>query len=312
MTFFFAGFLILLAAFFVFLYFHGQDNYCLTGAFLADKPSVATVSKFQKDYGKKPALVLIFLDWGKYPDAGVVRNVYESGSALVVTWEPWRALQKKAIDYDALLAGKDDVYIREFALKLKAVGNPVFLRFAHEMNGDWYPWSGQKIGGDKYQRIFRHVREIFDQVGAGNTHWIFSVNAENIPKTNTYESCYPGNRFVDDIGLDGYNWGTVQPWSRWRSFRDIFSGIYHDVRKRYSKPVMITEFSSTSRGGDKARWVEEALRDVKKMKAIKGLILFNFDKETDWYFPPQSTCGQKLKQGLSDPYFLEVKERALS
>jgi mannan endo-1,4-beta-mannosidase len=279
---------------------------CSTGAFLADKPTAAAIKKFTDDYGKRPALILIFLDWGMFPDEAVVRDVYSSGSVLVVTWEPWHAAEKKAIDFSALLAGKDDAYIREFALRLKAIGKPVLLRFAHEMNGDWYPWSGTKIGKEVYAGMFRYIRDVFDDTGVRNVRWVFSINAENVPPENVYADCYPGDRYVDYIGLDGYNWGTTQSWSRWRSFKEIFHGVYEDVVRRYKKPVILSEFSSTSTGGNKALWIEDALREIKKMSKVKGFILFNIDKETDWWFPPEALSGQGLKAGLADSYFLET------
>lgn len=300
--------LVFLAASFFLRHFHGQSGSCLTGAFLADRPTAASIEQFKADYGKRPALVMIFLDWGKFPDEAVVRDVYGAGSRLMITWEPWRAVQRSAIDYDALLAGKDDEYIREFALKLKAIGKPVYLRFAHEMNGDWYPWAGIKIGPEKYQKIFRYARKIFDEVGAGNVRWVFSINAENVPPENTYAACYPGERFVDYLGIDGYNWGSTQSWSRWRNFSEIFSGVYQEVVRRYRKPVIITEFSSASSGGDKAGWIGAALEAMKKMPAVRGFILFNVGKETDWRFPPDGASGQKLKAGLQEPYFLEARE----
>lgn len=281
---------------------------CLTGAFLADKPTAASIEKFSADYGKRPALILIFLDWGKYPEESVIRDVEEAGSRLMITWEPWDASQKAGIDYDAVLDGEDDAYIREFALRLKAIGGPVFLRFAHEMNGDWYPWAGQKMGVEKYRKLFRYVHGVFEGVQAQNVRWVFSINAENVPASNTYDLCYPGDRFVDCIGLDGYNWGTTRSWSRWRSFKEIFLGVYQDVLKRYRKPVILSEFSTTSSGGDKALWIGDAFETIKKMPEVNGFILFNADKETDWRFSPDVASGQKLKAGLSDPYFREARE----
>jgi hypothetical protein len=284
---------------------------CFVGAFLGDIPSAESIDRFQKEYGKKSFLVLTFLDWGKYPAESMIRDVYALDCMLMVTWEPWVAATQKGIDYDALLAGKEDGYIRTFALQMKSIGKTVFLRFAHEMNGDWYPWAGTRIGGAKYQRLFRHVRNIFDQVGAGNVRWVFSVNAENIPRENVSAGCYPGDRYVDYIGLDGYNWGSTRAWSRWRSFKDIFSGVYGDVVRRYKKPVIISEFGSTSSGGDKASWIEGALQTMRQMPAVKGFILFNVNKETDWRFPPDISSGQKLKSGLANPYFQEVPKGSL-
>ncbi|MFH0986334.1 MAG: glycosyl hydrolase [Candidatus Omnitrophota bacterium] len=285
---------------------------CWIGAFFADVPLTEDIDRFQEDYGKKPAVVLIFLDWEKYPLESVVKEVYGQGGVLMITWEPWDAPTQKGIDYDALLSGKEDAYIRAFALKLKSIGKPVLLRFAHEMNGDWYPWSGQKIGGEKYQRLFRYVRKIFEETRADNVRWLFSINAENVPPENAYDLCYPGGRFVDYVGLDGYNWGTMRSWSQWRSFSDIFSEVYQDVLRRYSKPVIISEFGSTSAGGDKAFWIEEALKEMRRMPAVKGWVLFNVDKETDWRFLPDSPSGRKLKAGLEDSYFLEAVGAHLS
>jgi len=276
---------------------------CLTGAFLENRPTVASIEQFEADYGKRPAVVLVFLDWGKYPDETVIRDVYGSGSVLMITWEPWVASQKAAIDYGALLGGKDNAYIREFALRLKAIGKPVLLRFAHEMNGDWYPWSASKIGKETYMEMFRHVRKVFDEAGVSNVRWVFSINAENVPRENDYGRCYPGDRFVDYIGLDGYNWGPTQPWSRWRSFKDLFSGVYGEVVKRYQKPVMISEFGTTSTGGDKAHWIDEALTEVKSMPAVRALVFFNVDKETDWKVASGSEAGRALKNSLADSYF---------
>jgi len=283
-----------------------QGKGCATGAFLADKPSAALIEKFAADYGKRPALTLIFLDWGKFPDDAVVRDVYASGSVLMVTWEPWDAVRKSGINYRALLGGEQDAYIREFASRLRAIEKPVFLRFAHEMNGDWYPWAGSKIGAGTYAAIFRYVRKLFDEAGARNVRWVFSINTENVPPENTFEECYPGDPYVDYIGLDGYNWGVVQAWSRWQSFRDIFLSAYKKVVHRYRKPVIISEFSSTSTGGDKALWIKNALLELRRMPEVKGFILFNVDKETDWWFPPAALSGQQLKTGFQDTYFIEA------
>lgn len=105
--------------------------------------------------------------------------------------------------------------------------------------------------------------------------------------------------------MDGYNWGTVQPWSRWRSFEGIFSQVYEEVIRRFRKPVIISEMSSTSAGGDKAGWITNAMQAVQPMTEVKGLIVFNVDKETDWRFWPGTSAGAKLKEGFLNPYFKE-------
>lgn len=285
------------------LRFPKSENHCWTGAFLADRPTAALVRQFSLDYGKGPAVVLMFLDWDRYPDESVLDDLDAAGSVPMVTWEPWNAETQRGLDWGALLAGDFDPYVQKFALRLKAYGKPVFLRFAHEMNGDWYPWAGQSMGPGIYQNVYRHIWRIFSDAGAENVRWVFSINAENVPAENDYASCYPGDSFVDYIGLDGYNWGTTQSWSSWKGFDSIFGDVYEDVIRAYGKPVILSEFGSTSAGGDKARWIAEALDQIRMMPEIKGFVLFNIDKETDWRFVPGSLAGEALRRAIASSYF---------
>ncbi len=286
-------------------YARNSKQYCLTGAFLSDKPTKKDIVDFKNKYGKKPFLVMIFVDWDRFIDNGIIRDVYSSDCVLFVTWEPWHAMGKKGINYDELLSGKWDKYIKNFASKLKGINKPVFLRFAHEMNGNWYPWSGAHLGKDKYKALYRHVKDVFDEINTTNVKWVFSINWEDVPKENNYILHYPGDEYVDYVGIDGYNWGNTKSWSRWMSFKEIFETRYDEVVNNVEKPVWISEFSSTSSGGDKTIWIKEAMNDIKYMEKIKGFVLFNVDKETDWSFSAERTSGKEFKSQLGTNYFRE-------
>ncbi|NQT22509.1 MAG: hypothetical protein HQ579_03620 [Candidatus Omnitrophica bacterium] len=281
-----------------------KKDYCLTGAFLADRPNRIDITDFKRNYGKNPFFVMIFIDWSNFVDKQILEDVYSSKCVLIITWEPWRADSKEGIDFERIIDGSYDDYIASFARSLKTISGPIFLRFAHEMNGDWYPWSGITIGSDKYIKAFRHIKSLFDKVGATNVKWIFSVNWQNVPlEGNDYEDYYPGDKYVDYVGIDGYNWGDTKSWSRWLSFSDIFSSIYKRINRKFNKPILITEFSSASSGGNKALWIKDAISSIKTMKKIKGFVVFNVDKETDWSFPPESDWGKELEKQLKSPYF---------
>ncbi len=280
-----------------------QEQGCFTGAFIADNPTKSDLKDFKDSYGRMPYLVMIFIDWESYPDENVLNDIYKSGSKAIITWEPWRSYNKEPIDYKGLLAGSYDEYINAFALRLKNIKEDVFLRFAHEANGNWYPWSADKLGNDAYVAIFRHIKDIFDKEGVDNVKWVFSINWENVPKANDYKLFYPGADYVDYIGIDGYNWGNAKNWSKWLSFQEIFSNAYSETTKFYGKPVIISEFSSTSTGGDKAKWIKDAMLSIKKMGRIRGFVIFNLDKEQDWSFPAEEASGKAFKAQLDDPYF---------
>jgi len=286
-----------------------EELYCLTGAFIADRPLKEDILEFKNAYGKKPFIVLVFLDWGRFVDNGVIEDVYGEDCRLMVTWEPWHAQIKTAIDYDGILRGEDDTYITAFAEKLKNIGKPLFLRFAHEMNGDWYPWSGLRVGAEKYVEVYRYIKDMFDAAGANNVKWVFSINSEDAPRTaeNGFLKYYPGDEYADFVGIDGYNWGDTKPWSKWTTFEEIFKKCYTKVTVNINKPVIISEFSSAETGGDKALWIKEAVRCVKKWKRVKAFILFNVDKEAKWNFSAGTKEAEELKEQLADLYFRDIK-----
>ncbi len=280
----------------------GGKEYRPTGT--VDAGYKGAVWQVRDSYGKKPFLVMVFADWGSFVGEEVIRDVYRQGCALFISWEPWQAIRKQGIDYDRLLSGEYDKYIVDFATGLRAIEKEVFVRFAHEMNGNWYPWSGTRTGSDKYVAIYRYVKDVFDEVDATNVKWVLSVNWEDVPKKNNhFVLYYPGDEYVDYVGIDGYNWGNAESWSRWMSFKDIFEERYRQIAAHFKKPVMITEFSSTSSGGNKAKWIREAMNDIKRMQKIRAFVLFNVDKETDWSFPAGGDSGKELRRQLEDDYF---------
>jgi hypothetical protein len=74
-----------------------------------------------------------------YMDAAVSR-----GGMPLVSWEPWKfgaGLDQREYALRNILSGQHDAYIRNWARAAAAWGKPFFLRFAHEMNGDWTTWS---------------------------------------------------------------------------------------------------------------------------------------------------------------------------
>jgi len=288
----------------------GPGPHCLTGAFLADTPVREHITAFQKNFGKKPFLVMVFVDWNNFVDNKTVEDINSEDCSLFITWEPWQAVEKKGIDYNRLLTGEYDRYITGFAEQLKTLDNDVYIRFAHEMNGNWYPWSGVKIGRNKYIAVYRYIKDLCDKTvksGSNRLKWVFSVNWQDVPEeNNSFIQYYPGDEYVDYIGIDGYNWGDSGSWSGWQSFRKIFRTRYRQIMRHFNKPVIITEFSSTSSGGDKAVWISRAMTDIGKMPGIKAFILFNVDKETDWSFPAETDWGRQLKEKLKNPYFKDT------
>ena len=221
-----------------------------------------------------------------------------SGRTPLLTWEPWRppsnatpepgkTADQPAFRLSRIAAGEYDTYVRSFARALAAWGKPLYLRPMHEMNGTWYPWGGTVNGNTPaaFRRAWRHLHDLFAEEGATNVRWVFCVNADDVPASNHFERYYPGERYVDVLALDGYNWGSSFPqYGGWREFDTIFHRPYLRLARLGSQPIWITEVASASDGGNKATWVRDMFRVTRgaRYTRLQALVWFDVDKELDW------------------------------
>ena len=193
----------------------------------------------------------------------------------MITW------QSKRPKLDDIIAGRHDTYIKTWATGLRDLRGEVYLRIFPEMNGDWVSWHGNP---EKLKRAWVHIVTLFQAEGASNVKWVWAPNITDWPRTleNRLENYYPGDAYVDIIGLDGYNWGTVRDWSSWTQFEDLFARPYLRVTALSdSRPVWITEIASAERGGDKGEWID-AMLSSNAFPRIEAVVWFNERKEADW------------------------------
>ena len=91
------------------------------------------------------------------------------------------------------------------------------------MNGDWYPWAVGAPGGsaEDYVAAYRRVRGMFDDAGAKHVEWVWCPNVIVNGDAEAISRCYPGDDFVDIVGVDGYNFGDL-PGHRWTEPAELF------------------------------------------------------------------------------------------
>jgi hypothetical protein len=282
------------------------------GVFVDELPwNFQYLDNFSTLVGRKPGIAHWFQDWAtpdhmefdpSYMDAAISR-----GAMPLVTWEPWKTNEgPEQSDYalKKIIRGKHDAYIRQWAKAAAAWGKPFLLRFAHEMNGDWTSWSpgvneykpNNYNTSSEFVAAWRRVHGIFRKVGATNAKWVWSPVAHYEGAT-PFKKVYPGNAYVDWVGISGYNWGDTQPWSRWQSFSEIFEESYGIVGTITSKPIIIPEVASAESGGDKATWIRDAfLTEIPAdFPLIRAVAWFHVDKENDWRVNSSSKALEAYK-----------------
>ncbi|MGZ4448082.1 MAG: glycoside hydrolase family 26 protein [Nocardioides sp.] len=249
---------------------------------------LGTLSTLTSELGQAPAQVTWYAAWATvadFPSADAAR-VAATGAVPEVTWEPWdpaAGVDQPAYRLSRITTGAFDTYLNRWAREIRGYGKPVVLRFAHEMNGNWYPWA-EGVNGNQpgdFAAAWRHVVGVFTRNKVTNVTWTW---APNIPYTGStpLTALYPGDAYVGRVGLDGYNWSTVQPWSTWQSFADVFSPGLAQLAALTTKPVYIAETACPEVGGDKAAWIRDMWSTLAVHPEVRGITWFDYDKETDW------------------------------
>jgi hypothetical protein len=254
--------------------------------------------------GRKPELMLWYQDFRAPFDATALAAVPPSATPLL-TWEPFdatRGAEQPEYRLNRIAAGDFDDYIAQWARDLAGSGREIVLRFAHEPNGDWYPWS-ERVNGNAagdYPRAWRHVHDVFREAGTQNVKWMWSPNVQ-IEGSTPLTELWPGSDYVDLIGIDGYNWGTSQTGKTWQTPDQVFAATVNEVRQITDKPLIISEVASAEAGGNKAEWIDQFGRFLNENPQIEGFVWFDYNKEADWRVdssPASRDAFQRLVAGL--------------
>ena len=210
----------------------------------------------------------------------VLENAYRDNRYVELTLQTISSDQEKnqVIAYD-ILRGEYDDYILAYARQLKEFGHPVLFRLNNEMNGDWCSYSSlfSSKDCDIYKAVWRYFYNFFRENGVDNVLWVWNPHDLSFPdfKWNHYLNYYPGDEYVDIIGLTGYNTGTYHKGEKWRDFASIYYPLYNEYCALFQHPLMITEFACSSIGGDKLKWMEDMFAEIGNLDRLRVAIWFN-------------------------------------
>lgn len=198
---------------------------------------------------------------------------YEHGSVLELTLQTsWQ--ENGNMIYD-ILDGQYDEFLRDYAQVVADFEHPVLFRLGNEMNGDWCPYSSYNTARDTsmYKEFYKYVYSFFEEVEAQNVIWIWNPNCVSFPDFNWNNEMmyYPGDKYVDIVGMTAYNTGTYYSsmGETWTEFDELYENLYYEYCSKFEQPLMITEFSSASVGGDKNQWVIDMFNTIEDYERIK-------------------------------------------
>ncbi|MBO1751617.1 hypothetical protein J4G33_07340 [Actinotalea sp. BY-33] len=281
--------------------------------------------------GVLPDLVGYFDGWDRNFRPHAVTRAWEREMLPVLTWEsrPFSAANDQVNEPDyslpKIIDGEFDSYLRRYARDVAALGLPLGIRLNHEMNGVWYPWSevdgqGNSINGNSegdFVEMWRHVHDIFEEEGAGDlVIWIWAPNiVNNLPAAlqgpATLERLYPGDEYVDWVGLSGYYRPPYRA-DQTPTFSYTFDRSLDQLRDLTDKPILLAEIGASEVGGQKPAWVTSFFEGLTQPKNadVLGFAWFNLAVTTysggervtnDWRVDSRRDSLASFVRGLADP-----------
>ncbi|HEX9999963.1 MAG TPA: glycosyl hydrolase [Actinoplanes sp.] len=252
----------------------------------------AGLSLRRRQLGRAERIVHQFYSWKDPLPTSL--SYLSSASTLMLSW--------RAPAYTEVNDGSADKLIAAAARRMVTRGRPTLLRWAWDMNRDFYQWGGAANNKDTagYVKAWRRVHRIFGEEGADNVSWVWSPNASSVPSDqwNRYANYYPGDEYVDWAGVSGY--GQTQ------SPAEIFDAFYDAYAPR--KPIMITEVSAVDRGGlTKPEWITSFREWVKARPAVGAVVWFDTDthpgSKEKWRIDSTAASLSAYRAMSDDPSF---------
>lgn len=263
------------------------------GGYVLQNPAIEfSMKTFNDRTGRKHGSFFKYVGYGKEFPTKWVEQVKSIGAVPHIAFEPNNGLAEV----------KDDAYLQKFADEANKAGVPIFMRFASEMNGTWTNYSGDP---EQYKETWKMVHRIFGE-RAPNIIMVWAVLS--LPE-ETIESYYPGDEYVDWVGVNVYS-------VKYHNDSRLHEADYEDpldmlnfVYNRFSqeKPIMISEYGATH------YTVTDDETDnafaVEKIKRFYGELPDKYPRiKAVFYFDVNNTTEYNEKRRINDYSITTEKE----
>jgi len=192
---------------------------------------------------------------------------------------PLIQLNPRKITMRDVVAGKYDNLIKSYALAVKAFTCQIMLSFGHEMNGWWYPWGMPSTKPSTFIAAWRHIHDLFSGEGVTNVIWSWDPSHQYAQfkagkVASPASEWYPGDRYVDWVGLDGY----LNPG---QNFKEVFTHQLASIRSvARSKPIYLAE-TGVARNSHTIRQIDDLFAGLSSYH-LTGLIWFDQNAKQRW------------------------------
>lgn len=213
--------------------------------------------------------------WADWVSPWVTRDVYgyrtwlaadPTGHQIILTLNVIPSSVASRPDWTAECAAGDyDKYARELASNLVEAGfGYSVIRLGAEMNGTWNAGSLGKTVTEWHQWGQCFAQEVQAMRTVHSSHFLFDWNINADYRTIPLADFYPGNAYVNIIGIDAYDIGaagiplpSVSNPARWASLAAQPEGLdeVEAFAVAHGRPLSFPEWATCTTQGDDANYV---------------------------------------------------------
>lgn len=244
-----------------------------------------------------------------------VKAAYAKGIINTFSWhirEPFKdesfyaadmSAQEKATAFKSILPGgtnhewykKKLDKVASVVLNLKGSNGeliPIIFRPFHEFDGSWFWWGANYCTADEYKQAYQFTVDYLKNTkGVHNILYAFSPD-NSYTTESSYLSRYPGDKYVDILGMDNYgdfnNQGTTGSGKA-----NIKLKMISDIAKTKVKIAALTEtgYRVTSSIPPVTNWFSTYLYDALTANDIQVSYVMFWNNNSDGYYVPNGSVS---------------------
>lgn len=159
---------------------------------------------------------------------------------------------------------------------------PVIFRPWHEQNGTWFWWGASCCTAEEYKSLYRFTHDYLTARVPEQIVWAYSPNLGITD--STYMLYYPGDAYVDMLGVDCYHFGSETPEVYQRNLCGCLD-ILQRAGEVAGKPIALTETGLES--CPIADWWTQVLLPVVSRYPLSYVLLWRnaYDQPQHYYVP---------------------------
>lgn len=246
----------------------------------------------------------------KYLAGGIVTlvdhmpNFVTGGNSWDRNGDPLTAVLPGGVAHTEFVAYLDRLasYLKSLTVNGKNV--PVLFRPFHEMNGGWFWWGNAK-SGEQLVSLWQFCHDyLVREKGVRNLLWVWSPNIDKTASVARFMGYWPGPKYVDVVGLDGYD-NTPVPNIANESFVRSFK-VVSEIASRFSLPLAFTEIGARPGAQELVDfWDAGVLTALRKdFQGLSYILVWN----AEWGPKDGTPAAAGFRRMVESGYLLRLKD----